>query len=161
MSTHPLTDREFQRTGRAGRLVYASAMQAVITLTATQQNLALPSVTVDLPVGLAPFRVFAAVSWRKQVDSSGAENAVNGAAQQIRVRSDTPGTFTNAIAVPDNSLATAASASEGGVVLIGEQDISNEVDADDTYEFQWLNAQVDGNNLALHDFQCLILVEFV
>ncbi|MFQ6031010.1 MAG: hypothetical protein ACE5Q6_26390, partial [Dehalococcoidia bacterium] len=88
-----------------------------------------------------------------------APNAVNGA-QQIRVRSDAPGTFQDAITIADNSLETAASATEGGLMLLGDSDISVEVDGVDTYEFQWQNARVDGASLTLHDFQTYLILEY-
>ena len=100
------------------------------------------------------------MSWRKQVESSAALNAINNA-QQIQVRDDSPGTFRNAITIPDNALETAASATEGGIVLFGAADISVEVDGDDIYEFQWQNAQVDGASLTLHDFQTFLIVEYI
>lgn len=146
----------------SGRLVFPSAISATVVLPATAANLALPSVTIpanSLPIGAAIKRVLAGMSWRKQVDSSGLANAVN-VAQNIQVRSDAPGTFRNAIAVPDNALATAASGTDGGVLLIGALDISVEVVGADTYEFQWTLADVDGNNLTLHDVQTYLIVEY-
>ncbi len=93
------------------------------------------------------------------MDSSAVANAVN-VAQNIQVRSDAPGTFRNAIAVPDNSLATGASGTDGGVLLMGALDISVEVVGEDTYEFQWTLADVDGDNLTLHDVQTYLIVEY-
>lgn len=154
--------RVAEASSRGGRFTYPSIAQAQVTLTSSQQNITLPSVTIPaLPSGVTIARVIAAVQWRKQVDSSGLANAIAGTTQQIQVRSDAPGTFTNAITIPDNSLSTGATATEGGPQLLGEADISGEVDEADTYEFQWLNAQVDGDNLVLHDFQTILLVEFI
>ncbi len=146
----------------SGRLVFPGAIVATVVLTSVQADVALPSVTIPanpIPSGSTIRRVLAAMSWRKQVDSSAVANAVN-VAQNIQVRSDAPGTFRNAIAVPDNALATDASASDGGVLLIGSSDISVEVVGPDTYEFQWTDADVDGNNLTLHDFQTFLIVEY-
>ena len=117
----------------SGRLVFSSSISATVVLTSVAGNLSLPSVTIPsdfLPTTATINRVLAAMSWRKQVDSSGVANAVN-VAQNIQVRSDAPGTFRNAIAIPDNALATGASATDGGALLIGTFDISVEVvDAD-------------------------------
>ena len=81
-------------------------------------------------------------------------------AQDIQVRSDAPGTFRDAINIPDNSLSTDANATDGGILLVGDNDISVEVVGADTYEFQWTLADVDGNNLTLHDFQTHLIVEY-
>lgn len=146
--------------GVGGRLVYGSAVQATVVLPAVAANQSLPSVTVDnLPANLTINRVIAAVAWRKQVDSSGSANAVDGN-QQVQVRSDAPGTFRNAITISDNSLSTDASTTEGGIMLLGDSDISVEVTGEDTYEFQWTSALVDGASLTLHDVQTYIIIEY-
>jgi hypothetical protein len=161
MSSQPMTDREFRQTGRAANSrVFPSELQATVVLTSSQQNLALPAVTVALPEGVTVVRALVAIVWRKQVDSSGAPNAINGANQRIRVRETVAGTFANAIIIPDNSLATGADAQEGGMLVEGTLDISEEVAGDGTYEVQWENAQVDGDNLTLHDMQTYLVVEF-
>lgn len=145
-----------------GRLTFFSDVQATVVLTSTAANVSLPSVTLPagaIPTGAVITRVTAAMAWRKQVDSSSVANAIN-VAQTIQVRSDAPGTFRDAINIPDNSLATDADATDGGIMLVGDNDISVEVTGPDTYEFQWTLADVDGNNLTLHDFQTYLFVEF-
>ena len=151
------SDIATERAG--GKLTFESALQATVVVNATAANVSLPSVTVTLPSGITIDRVFAAVAWRKQVDSSASANAVN-VAQQIQVRKDTPTTFVNAITIPDNAFATDPSATEGGMAVMGEVDISAEVDGDDTYEFQWTLADVDGASLTFHDWQCYLIIEY-
>lgn len=159
MATHPLTDREFSRQGPANRLVYPGIGADRIVLPAVAGNLVLPSVTIaSIPSGIVIERVIAAFAWRKQVDSSAVLNAINGT-QQIQVRIDTPGTFINAIQMSDNTLETVASATEGGMMLLGAPDISAEVVGVGTYEFQWTLALVDGASLTLHDVQTYILID--
>ncbi len=147
----------------AGRLVFASDVQPTVVLTdVVSSDVALPSVTVPsdfLPAGAQIKRVIAGFAWRKQVDSSGLANAVDGA-QDIQVRSDAPGTFRDAINVANNALATGASATEGGEMLLGDNDISVEVAGPDTYEFQWTSALVDASSLTLHDVQTYLLVDY-
>lgn len=146
----------------SGRIVFSSDVSATVVLTSAASNVALPDVTIPagaIPTGSSISRVLAAVAWRKQVDSSGGANAVN-VAQDIQVRSDAPGTFRDAINIPNNSLATDANATEGGIMLIGDNDISVEVIGADTYNFQWTLADVDGNNLTLHDVQTHLIVEY-
>ena len=144
------------------RLIFWSDLQPIVVLPAVAANQSLPSVAVDLaiqPGGTSIKRVLAGMSFSKKVDSSAVANAVVGA-QEIQVRSDAPGTFRNAISMPDNVLATASGATEGGLLVVGNHDIAVEVTASDTYEFQWTNALVDGASLTLHDVQTLIIVEF-
>ena len=146
----------------SGRLVFASDIFATVVLTSVAGNLSLPGVTIPagaIPSGVDISRVLAGVSWRKQVDSSGVANAIN-VAQVIQVRSDAPGTFRNAIDIPNNALATGANSTEGGVMIVGDNDISVEVVGADIYEFQWTLADVDGNNLTLHDFQTYLILEY-
>ena len=146
----------------SGRLVFASDIFATVVLTSIAGNLSLPDVTIPsgaIPTGVSISRVLAGVSWRKQVDSSGVANAIN-VAQVIQVRSDAPGTFRNAIDIPNNALATGANSTEGGVMIVGDNDISVEVVGADIYEFQWTLADVDGNNLTLHDFQTYLILEY-
>lgn len=158
--SQPLTDREVRSVGRGSRLVFASAVQATLVLPAVAASLTLPNVVISaLPSGITIDRVVAAIAWRKQVDSSAALNAIN-TAQQVQVRDDTPGTFRNAITIADNALETAASATEGGLMLLGDSDISVEVTGADTYEFQWQNAQVDGASLTLNDVQTYLILEY-
>ena len=156
----PLTDREFSQSGRGGKLVFAGAVQATVILPAVAASLTLPSVNLSaLPSGITIDRVIAAIAWRKQVESSAILNAIDGV-QQIQVRSDAPGVFRDAVTISDGSLETLASSTEGGVMLLGDSDISVEVDGVDIYEFQWQNALVDGASLTLHDFQTYLIVEY-
>ena len=158
--TQPLTDREIRLIGRGSRLVFASAVQATVVLPAVAADLVLNSVNVSaIPDGITIDRVFAAIGWRKQVDSSAVLNAIDGT-QQIRVRSDAPGTFRDAITISNNSLETVASATEGGTTLLGDSDISVEVTQADIYEFQWRLALVDGASLTLHDVQMYLVLEY-
>ena len=157
--TSPLTDREAALVGRGSRLVYGSPIVGIVVLPAVAANIILPSVVVTVPSGITINRVVGAFSWRKQVDSSAALNAIDGA-QQIQVRSDAPGTFRDAITMVNNALETAASATEGGLMVYGDSDISAEVVGSDTYEFQWTLALVDGASLTLHDCQTFIIIEY-
>ena len=159
-SGQPLTDREIQLVGRGNRLVRGSAGTINLVLPAVAASLVLPSVTVGgLPSGITIGAVFAAIAWRKQVDSSAVLNAINGT-QQVRVRSDAPGTFRDAITMSNAALETVASATEGGMMIWGDSDISAEVIGADTYEFQWQLALVTGASLTLHDVQTYLILEY-
>jgi hypothetical protein len=146
----------------SGRLVFVSDAQPTVVLPAVAANLTLPNVIVPaaaIPNGATIRRVTVGVSWRKQVESSGVTNAIDGD-QNVQVRADTPGTWINGVNVDDNTLQTAASATEGGILLMGDNDVSTEVDEADTYNFRWALALVDGASLTLHDVQTYLIVEY-
>lgn len=128
---------------------------ASVTLTAGGETgvVALPSVTIAIPTGVTILRVVALIKIALIRDSSGSDNAVDVATGHVEVRSDAPGTWTTAINVPDNawSVDVSTSADRGGNVLVGSIDIKAEVDANDTYEFEFDDIGVDGNNLLLLD----------
>lgn len=146
----------------AGRVYYPSEPQATVVLPAVAADISLPSVTVPatpIPSGASVFKVFAAVQWRKQVDSSGSENALNGA-QVIQIRLSGAAIWTSCIDMVDNSLNTAASATEGGPYVSGDVDLSAIVTGAGQYDFQWADALVDGASLTLYDLQCVILIYY-
>jgi hypothetical protein len=157
----PLVDTAVVRP--SGRLVFSSDVQATFVLPAVAADVSLPSVVIPsgfLPDGARISRVIAGLAWRTQIDSSASANAVDGA-QNIQVRSDAPGTWRNAINIADDALATGASATEGGMMLLGDNDLSVEVVGTDTYEFQWDEALVDGASLTLYDVQTYLVIDFV
>ncbi len=145
------------------RLVFSSPITPTIVLTSTQTNFALPSVTLAaqvFPHSRGIRRIYAVVSWRKQGNSGGAFNAVNTTTMKVQVDKTGDATWVNAINIPDNSLQTAATTDEGGPVITGDIDIKSEVDADNqVYDFRFLEAEMDLNNLTLYDVQTHIVVE--
>lgn len=145
----------------SARLVFASDITPTVVVNATAADKTLPSVTIPagaIPTGFTINRVLAAVSWRKSIESSAAGNAVV-AAQVIQVRSDAPGTYRDAINLADNSLEHAASATDPGLLIIGDNDIKVEVTGADTYEFKWTLADVDAASITFYDWQCYLIVE--
>ena len=150
-------------TAPSGRLVFASDLQLTVVLGLAAGDKALPSVTIgagDIPSGASISRVSAAISWRKSVESSSLANAIDGAGQAVQVRDDTPGTWRDAIDTPNDSLPHVADATEAGCMLIGDNDVSIEVTGADTYEFQWNDAEVDGDSLTFYDVQTYLIVEY-
>ena len=147
----------------SGRLTFASDLQLTVVLGAAAGDKALPSVTI--PAGAIPSdssisRVLAAISYRKSVESSSAPNAIDGAGQAVQVRVDTPGTWRDAIDTPNDSFPHAADATEAGYMQIGDNDIAVEVTGAGTYEFQWNDAEVDGDSLTFYDVQTYLIVEY-
>lgn len=137
-------------------------------------SLAVPAVAADLtfsnvvfpanflPEGATIDSVFLMLHWRKQVDSSGGANAINGASKTIRIKKNGGAWGTDdvvAITFANNSLATAANATEGGTIIIGDADISGEVDDVDNETYNVRSEQtnradailVDGASLTLYD----------
>ncbi len=142
------------------REVFPSTMAATVVVSATEADVSMPDVIVVAASGKTIKRVRAAWSWRKQVDSSGTVNQVLGTDQAIQVRDDSPSAWVSAITIPDNSLSTGASATEGGQLMLGVGDIKATVDGSDTYNFQWVNADMDGASLTFHDVTTYLLVEY-
>ncbi|KKK67673.1 hypothetical protein LCGC14_2951750, partial [marine sediment metagenome] len=79
-------------------------------------------------------------------------NAIN-VAQHIQVRDDTPGTWRDAISIADNLFTFTEAAREGGDILIGDHDITVEVDGNDDYNFQWASADADQISINFNDIQ--------
>lgn len=127
--------------------------QEEVMVTGAQTTPALPNVTVaDLPAGAIVVRAIAMMKFRMVENTNAAENSIDHtAAQPIQVRSAAPGTWRDAINFVDEQFKIAATTREGGDVLIGSIDIAVEVDENDTYNFQWLNAKAHLGNLQFND----------
>lgn len=144
------------------KLLKSSGVTASVAVSSTAGNKTLASVTIPadiLPTGTSIAEAYAAVSWGMQVESSGSDNAVDGA-QEIQIQQSGAAAWTDAIDVADNSLFTTASTSRGGIVLFGADDISAIIEEDVTIDFRWESAQVDGDSLTFYDFQTFIIVYF-
>ena len=142
------------------REVFPSTLAATVVISATEADVSMPDVIVTVAAGRTIKRVRAAWAWRKQVDSSGSINAVNGADQTIQVRDDSPSSWLSAITMSDNSMNTGANATEGGMLMIGVANISATVDGTDIYNFQWVNADMDGASLTFYDVTTYLIVEY-
>lgn len=146
----------------SARLMFASSVVSTgITLSTVASDLTLPSVIIPsgaIPSGFTVNRVFAALSWRKSIESSGALNALS-ASQSIQVRRATTGTYIDASVLLDNNLHHLASATDGGILIVGSIDIKAEVTGAGTFEFRWHDADVDGNSITFYDVQSYLIVE--
>jgi hypothetical protein len=94
-------------------------------------NVVLPAAGTFLPAGAVIQEVNLLVKWRKMVDSSGALNAINAANKTIRIKTAADGWAASLIAITmaNGMWSTAASAPEGGDVLVGSVDIKAKVAA--------------------------------
>lgn len=136
-------------------------------------SLAIPAAAADLtlsnvvfPAGFLPVdavvqAIYLMVKWRKQVDSSAAPNAINGAGKAWRVKKNGAALadYLEGIVLADNQMATGASATEGGDMIVGDIDVKAEVDDVDNETYNVMGEQtthadapiVDGASLTLHD----------
>ncbi len=146
---------------KGGRLTLVSNLQETVVVNATAGDKSLPSIAVPsglLPTGASMTRALAGFSFRKTVESSTSTNATV-VAQVIEV--DITGGFaTTAIDIPDNSFHTAGSATEAGMLLLGDNDVKAEVTEGSTTTFQWTAADVDGISLTFHDVQMHLFIDY-
>lgn len=123
--------------------------------------IALPSVVVaDLPAGISITRAIAMYLFRALENTNVAANAVDVAGGHIEVKETAAGAWTTAIDFPDNSFGVAGSTREMGTVVLGDNDISGEVDANDTYDFQFDDIGVDQDFLNMNDVQTGLRIYF-
>lgn len=143
----------------AGKMLFCmdfwSDPQEEIVMTDAQTTPGLPVVTIaDLPATATIVRAIAMLKFRMVENTNVAENSLDKtAAQPIQVQSDELGTWRDAINFVDEQFKIAAETREGGDVLIGSIDIAVEVDENDGYDFQWLNAKAHLSNLQFNDVQ--------
>lgn len=139
--------------------------QAIIAITDTAADLDFSDVvfpTGFLPSGAQVQAVYLLLKWRKGVESSGLANAINGASKAIRVKRSTGAWGTDDLAgitFADDQLSHAANVAEGGDAIIGDADLSDEVDdvSAATYNIRSEETNrsdalvVDGDGITLHD----------
>jgi hypothetical protein len=138
---------------------YWSNFYEEIQLGAVAATLTMPTVTVaDLPAGSDIIKVNAIVSYRAVQNIYDGNNALDGdtvaaTSQVIQVRSDAPGTWTDAINFVNGSFALITETREGAGAMFGQLNLATEVAANDTYEFRWLLAKSSWNNINFNDIQ--------
>lgn len=128
-----------------------------VDLTDASADVNLPNIVVsNLPSTLVfmDARLILKVRSIENTSASGA-NGINGA-QSIRIKKSTGAWGTDDIAainLADNMWLIPASTKEAGDILIGDNDLKSEVDGNATYNVRFEDADVDYNNLRLHDVQ--------
>ncbi len=133
----------------------------LITIDSTAGDETLPAVTVaEIPTGAVVLRVITMLKIGSFEDTSTAENKVVLAGTEHIQVDKTGGTYIDAIKMIAGQWLTGASAARGGDVMIGNIDVSSEVDGNDTYEFKWEGADVTGDSLLLRDVQVGLRVYF-
>ncbi len=159
---------------KESKAIFWSEVQPSVVIPAVAADLDFPNVVIPasaIPAGATTTFVNAILKWRKQVDSSGSTNAIKGASKTIRVKKSTGAWGTDdviAIDVPDNTLSTDASSTEGGDMIVGDNNVSSVVDAvNATYNFRSEETNrsdailVDGASLTLVDVQVGIQIRWV
>ena len=150
--------------------VFPSLNQVSAVLPAIAADVDFPSVTVPaLPAGVTITSAYVLLLWRKQIDSSGATNAINGVDKTIRIKVSTGAWAADDIVcmtIPDNSLSTDGSATEGGDIIIGNVDVKAVVTGAGTYNFRSVQTTrldalaVDGASLTLQDVKIAIVLAY-
>lgn len=141
-------------------LDFWSTPQALVTIPAVAADQSLPDVTVaELPAGATVVRAVAMFKYRIVANTNAGDNKLNGA-QEIQVRTDAPGAWTDGINFVDDQFSIAASTREGGDVAIGAIDIGATVTGNDTYNFQWDEAVADLASLTFADVQTGLRIYF-
>ena len=134
-----------------------SEVQEVVTFTTSAAVKSLPNVVVvGLPADAVVKRVIGVFKFRQVEDTSAALNDLNGAGD-IEMR-ETGGTFTDAIDLVDQQFQVPASERGPGDVLIGNIDLTCELNSNTTYNFQFSSLASTGSNLILRDVQTGVLV---
>lgn len=129
-----------------------------VTVTATQSTITtgLNNVVVaDLPSGMTVVRAIAMMKFRMVANIHATIANKLDAASALPMQVDDSGNtgMLTCLDFADDLFTLAASLREGGDVIIGDIDIKARVDGNDTYDFQWLNAKADQNNIVFHDVQ--------
>jgi len=134
-------------------------LNATIPAVAADVNLPQALVVSEIPSGATIFRVIAMLKFRTVEDTSGSANALSGD-QYVQV-DDSSGTgYRNAIKLIDNLWTIDGNATEGGDVIVGNIDIADRVDGNDTYKFKIASATADGASLVLNEVQIGLKVFF-
>jgi hypothetical protein len=138
--------------------------QSSVNLTAGGESgvVALSNVIVTLPSGVTIIRVTGLLAIALIRDSSTSDNAIDVSTGHIEVKKSTNGGYVTAIDIPDNSwlVDVSTSSDRGGDAMEGINDVKAEVDGSATYNFEFDDIGVDGNNLELHDIKVGLRVYF-
>ncbi len=135
--------------GTINKITVSSALDDTIPIPIVAASQAFPSITLPNISNATILHAYLRIVGNARQSTSGA--SVDGA-QNIQIRKDTPGTWTNALLVPNSALLHSPSSGISYISWLGAIDVSSEVDAfNDTYEVQWLNALAISDVITLQD----------
>lgn len=155
--------------GLVHKMDFWSNQDDLVILTAGGESgvVALPDVIVDkLPIGVTIIKVVALIKIGLIRDTSTSDNAIDVATGHVEVQKGGSGGYVTAIDIPDNSWSViiANSNERGGDGIAGDNDLGplglNKVDGNGTYNLQFDDIGVDGNNLELHDVLVGLRIHF-
>ncbi len=129
--------------------------EVVVTGSQTTVTTGLNNVVVaDLPSGMIVVRAIVMMKFRMVENTYAGVNKLD-AASALPMQVDDSGNtgMLTCIDFADDLFTLESETREGGDVIIGDIDIAARVDGNDTYDFQWLNAKADQNNLQFNDVQ--------
>lgn len=136
-----------------------SDSQVEVVADTSHTDASLPSVVLPNIAGTI-VHVYAGFKFRMIENTNAAANKLSGA-QEIQVKENAAGAFTDAINFVDDQFGLAASTREGGDCIIGDIDIVAEVAAfNKTYAFQWDEPLTDQNALHFNDVQTFLIVSY-
>ena len=134
-----------------------SAPQISVTADTTHTDAVLPSVVLPNIAGTIT-HAYAGFKFRMIQNTNAGANKLSGA-QEIQVKENAAGTFTDCINFVDDQFGVAASTREGGDVCMGNIDVVAEVAAfNKTYAFQWDEPLTDQSSLIFYDVQSFLIV---
>lgn len=139
---------------------YWSDVQETVTISTVAATKSLPGVAVaDLPSGATIIRVLAVFKFREVSDTSGTLNDLNAACGvNIEIKKSTSCAWVDAINLVDQQFQVPASERGPGDVLVGDLDLTCEVDDNATYNAQIEAVTSTGSNLILRDVQVGLIV---
>lgn len=130
-----------------------SIPQIAVVLPAVAANQALPDVVVAaLPTGAVVVRATAIFKYRC-LQNAGLANALNGG-QHIQIQKGGAGGYADAVSMVTGQFVVAAAAVDApGDVVQGNINVVAKVSGNDTYNFQWTNANANVAGLTFTDCQ--------
>ena len=136
---------------------YWSDLVEEVAVTGTQSTVAITGgnvVVADLPSGATIVRAIVMMKFRMVENTYAGVNKLDAAAALPMQVDDAGNTgWLTCLDFVDDAFTLADSVREGGDVVIGDIDVTARVDGNDTYDFQWLNAKADQNNIQFNDVQ--------
>ncbi|GAH88780.1 unnamed protein product, partial [marine sediment metagenome] len=126
-----------------------------VVITAAQVTTVLSTIVVaGLPAGANVVRAIGMMMFRMVENINAAENSLDcTAVQPIQVDDSGASGYVTAIDFVDEQFKIAPNTREGGVAIIGDNDIAGRVVGNDTYSVQWLNRIAHLASIQLNDVQ--------
>jgi len=132
-----------------------------VQLTTVAENKLLPSITIaGLPPDATIIRAIMILKYRTIENTSTAANGVSGD-QNIRAKKAVDGSWVKGIALGGGECSVPATTRETGDVMMGTDDVSGQVPANDAVmSFRWTNGLAAQNNLNFNDVQVGLRIWF-